>query len=152
MKKFRGKKRYFRNLRREVHNVNFKLDHEYWFDFWHTHLDFLCRGELSSKIRREHIIAHLALYDNVLNQLKQFKQPYQTWVCISENDPCLDAVFIHSLNPNEDNFPLKIYNLKRNCQLPDSFKDLIAVDKFDVAYDENDNIYVIQSKNQGIKL
>lgn len=152
MKKFRGKKRYFRNLWREVNNVNLKLDNEYWFDFWHNHLDFFGRGELSSKIRKEHIIAHLALYDNVLNQLEQFQKPYQTWVYISEDDPCLDAVYIHSFNPNEDNFPLKITSLKWDCNLPDRFKDLIDVDKFNVAYDENDNAYVIQSKNQTIKL
>ena len=152
MKKFRGKKRYFRNLWREVNNVNLKLDDEYWFDLWHTHLDFWGRGKLGSKIRKEHITAHLALYNNILNQLEHFKKPYQTWVSISENEPCMDAVFIHSVNPNNDNFPLEISNLKRNCTLPDRFKNLIDVDKFDIAYDENDCTYIIQSKKQGIKL
>ncbi|MFG3613892.1 hypothetical protein [Rummeliibacillus stabekisii] len=42
MKKFRGKRRYFRNLWREtkVNNYDLKIEKDSWFDLWHTHLDF----------------------------------------------------------------------------------------------------------------
>lgn len=40
MKKFRGKKRYFRNLWEEVNTFDLQLDHDSWVYFWHTHLDF----------------------------------------------------------------------------------------------------------------
>lgn len=40
LKKFRGKKRYFRNLWEEVNTFDLQLDPDDWFDFFHTHLDF----------------------------------------------------------------------------------------------------------------
>ncbi|MFW0807624.1 hypothetical protein [Bacillus pumilus] len=55
MKKFGGKKRYFRNMWEEVNTCDLKLDQDSWFYFWHTHLDFFGVGENSLKIRREHI-------------------------------------------------------------------------------------------------
>lgn len=56
MKKFRGKKRYFHNLLRELDVAHYDLDfgEEGWFDIWHTHLDFYGLGDNSLKLRREH--------------------------------------------------------------------------------------------------
>lgn len=53
LKKFRGKKRYFRNLWEEVNTFDLQLEHDSCVYFWHTHLDFFGVG----KIRREHIKA-----------------------------------------------------------------------------------------------
>lgn len=76
MKKFRGKKRYFRNMWEELNTCDLKLDHDSWFYFWHTHLDFFGAGEHTLKIRREHIKAHIALYNRLLKQLEDFEKPY----------------------------------------------------------------------------
>ncbi|MEK5069607.1 hypothetical protein [Sporosarcina sp. FSL K6-1508] len=156
MKKFRGKRRYFRNLSREVSldNYNLQFDNEGWFDLWHTHLDFSGIGNDSLKIRREHIKAHLALYKNLLKKLEPFEKPYQTWIHLDDEDAGTDAVFIHTPNPNEDNFPLKVENLNWNCTIPTSFKDLINLEENNVAYykSESEGGYIIQSKHQGIKL
>ena len=64
------------------------------------------------------------------------------------------AVFIHTPNPNADNFPLKIENLSWDCPIPTSFKDLINLNEFNVGYYkwETHNYYIIQSKSNGIKL
>ncbi|MBU8785510.1 MULTISPECIES: hypothetical protein [Bacillus] len=154
MKKLRGKKRYFRNLWEEVNSYDLKLDHESWFDFWHIHLDFFGFGNNSKKIRREHIKAHVALYNRLLQQLEAFDMPYQTWICIHEKDSFSDAVYVHTPNPNDDYFPHQIEELEWNCKLPNAFKDLIDLDQFDVAYYKSkyEEVYFIQSKEQGIKL
>jgi hypothetical protein len=154
LKKLRGKKRYFRNLWEEVNTCDLKLDNDSWFDFWHTHLDFFGVGENNLKIRREHIKAHVALYNRLLKQLEGFEKPYQTWICIHEQDPISDAVYVHTPNPNDNYFPHKIEELEWNCKLPNTFKDLIDPHKFDVAYykSEYEEIYFIQSKEQGIRL
>lgn len=154
MKKLRGKKRYFGNLREEVNTCELNLDNDAWFDFWHTHLDFFGVGENSLKIRREHIKAHVALYNRLLKQLEEFEKPYQTWISIHEQDPISDAVYVHTPNPNDNYFPHKIEELAWNCKLPNTFKDLIDLHKFDVAYykSEYEEVYFIQSKKQGIKL
>lgn len=138
----------------EVHSCDLKLDNESWFDFWHIHLDFFGIGENRLKIRREHIKAHIALYNNILKQLEGFERPYQSWICIHENDPMTDAVYVHTPNPNDDYFPHKNEELVWDCELPNTFKDIIDLDAFDVAYYKSnyDEVYFIQSKEQGIKL
>ncbi|WP_232311309.1 hypothetical protein [Robertmurraya korlensis] len=106
------------------------------------------------KIRREHIKAHLALYNKLLIQLETFDKPYQSWICIHEEDPISDAVYIHSPNPNDNHFPLKINELKWDCVIPNTFKDIINLNKFNVAFykSEYEELYYIQSKEHGIKL
>ncbi|PPA68425.1 hypothetical protein [Jeotgalibacillus proteolyticus] len=154
MRKFRGKKRYFRNLWENVNTIDLNLGKESWFDFWHTHLDFLGVAEKSLKIRREHIKAHIALYNRLLKQLEEFEESYQAWFCVHDRQTYFDAVYVHSPNPNDDSFPHKIQELEWNCKLPDSFKDLIDIQKFNVACYKFDGevVYYIQSKEQGIKL
>lgn len=156
MKKFRGKRRYFRNLWRAVALGHYDLDfgNEGWFDLWHTHLDFFGVGNNSLKIRREHIKAHLALYKNLIEKLDTLDKPYQSWIKLDDEDAGLDAVYIHTSNPNEDNFPLNIENLNWNCIIAKSFKDLINLKEFNVGHYiwGSNGSYIIQSKNNGIKL
>lgn len=156
MKKFRGKKRYFRNLWRETKVEQYDLDfgNEGWFDLWHTHLDFYGFGDNSLKIRREHIKAYIALYNNLLEKLQQLGKPYQSWIQLVDEDAGLDAVYIHTPNPNEDNFPLKIENLNWDYIVPKYFKDLINSNEFNVRHYrwDSNNCYIIQSKNYGIEL
>ncbi|MFF2155157.1 hypothetical protein ACFVVQ_07570 [Paenibacillus chitinolyticus] len=154
MKKFRGKKRYFRHLRKKINDFYLQPDNESWFDFWHVHLDFCGIGEHSLKLRREHIKAHLVLYNILLKRLERIEKPSQSWICIHEQDAGLDAVYIHTPNPNGDNFPYKHVSIDWHYKLPNRFKDLIDLEQFDVGYYKSDdgNIYFIQSKEQDIKL
>lgn len=154
MKKFRGKKRYFRNLWKEIYTLNIRSDKEAWFDFWHIHLDFCGIGNHNLRVRREHIKAQIALYNKILKALETFEKPFQAWICIHEEDTGSDAVYIHTTNPNSDYFPHKLKRLNWNCNLPNTFKDLIDINKFNVAYYESEfeETYYIQSKDKGIKL
>jgi hypothetical protein len=156
LKKFRGKRRYFRNLWRTVAVEHNDLDfgNEGWFDLWHTHLDFFGVGNNSLKIRREHIKAHLAIYENLLERLDTLVKPYQSWIELDDEDAGKDAVYTHTPNPNENNFPLKIENLNWDCIIPKYFKDLINLKEFNVGHYkwECNSSYIIQSKNKGIKL
>ncbi|MFS0838918.1 hypothetical protein [Paenibacillus sp. 1P03SA] len=154
MKKFRGKRRYFRQLWEQVNAFYLQPDNESWFDFWHFHLDFYGFGEHSVKLRREHIKAHIALYKNLLKRLEQIEKPSQSWICLHEEDAGLDAVYIHTSNPNHDNFPHKFDAVDWNCKIPAAFNDLIDPDLFHVGYKKSDDggIYFIQSKEQNIKL
>ncbi|MEC2056519.1 hypothetical protein I6J18_22680 [Peribacillus psychrosaccharolyticus] len=156
MKKFRGKKRYFRKLWRELNVEQYNLDfgQEGWFDTWHTHLDFYGFGNNSMKIRREHIRAHIVLYNSLLEKLRTFDKPYQLWIGLVDEEAGLDAVYIHTPNPNEDNFPLKMEDLNWDCTVPNYLKDLINLSEFSVGHYkwESNNHYIIHSKSNGIKL
>ncbi|MFJ8089877.1 hypothetical protein ACIQ7N_16950 [Lysinibacillus sp. NPDC095746] len=156
MKKFRGKKRYFRNLLRETKAELYNLDFgkEGWFDLWHTHLDFYGVGNNSLKIKREHIKANIALLYSLLEELQTLEKPYQSWIEIVDEDASLDAIYIHTPNPNEDNFPLKIEKLNWNCTVPKYLKDIIDLKEFNVGHYKWDlyNSYIIQSKNNELEL
>ncbi|MFJ8261011.1 hypothetical protein ACIQ4I_03485 [Rummeliibacillus sp. NPDC094406] len=158
MKKFRGKKRYFRNLWREARIKYYDLEFGKgsWFDLWHTHLDFYGHGNTSLKIRKEQIKAYIALHNDFLEKLQEFEKPYQLWIEIVDEEAGSDAIYLHTPNPNEDNFPFKIDNLNWNCTVPKYLKDLINLNEFNVGHYkcecESSNIYIIQSKNSGDRL
>lgn len=154
LKKFRGKKRYFRNLWRKVDFFNLEIDNESWFYFWHIHLDFYGVGNQSLKVRREHIKAQLILYEKLLKELESFQVPYQSWICIHEEDTGSDAVYIHTPNPNDDYFPHLPSGLNWSCEIPISFREFIDQDKYNVGYykSEYEETYFIQSKIHGIPL
>lgn len=156
LKKFRGKKRYFRNLWQETVAEQYDLDFgkEGWFDLWHTHLDFYGLGNTSLKIRRTHIKAYIALHNSLLEKLETLGKPYQLWIELVDEDCSLDSVYIHTPNPNEDNFPLKIENINWNCPVPKYFKDLINLNEFHVGHykRESNNCYLILSKNNVVTL
>lgn len=79
MKKFRGKRRYFRNLKKEQNLDAYDLDFsdDSWFDFWHTHLDYDGYGNRSLKIRKIHIKSLFILTNNLNEKLKEWGHPYQ---------------------------------------------------------------------------
>lgn len=138
----------------QVNTFQLELDNESWFDTYHIHLDWDGVGNKSTKIRREHVKAYLNLYERVLNQLEIFGGPYQSWILLHGEDASQDAVFIHTPNPNDDNFPLKINELNWRCNIPQNFSDILEQEKFNVGYYDSEfgDGYVIQSKSQDIKL
>ncbi|GIO06277.1 hypothetical protein J31TS6_23050 [Brevibacillus reuszeri] len=101
MKKLRGKKRYYKNLLARAANYRLKLTEDYWFNMWHTHLDWSGVGNQGIKSRKQHISALFELHHNFLSQLQTFSQPYQIWITIHEKDSGQDAVFIHSKGDND---------------------------------------------------
>ncbi|AFS70384.1 hypothetical protein [Exiguobacterium antarcticum] len=127
MKKFRGKRRYFRNLQKEQQLSAYPLDFspDSWFDFWHVHLDFDGRGNDSRKIRIAHVRALLHLMDEFEMALKSWGQPYQTWIELSRLDAASDAVFVHTNNPNDNNFPHTVPSLSNwGGPLPDYLQSI----------------------------
>ncbi|OMF27629.1 hypothetical protein BK133_19460 [Paenibacillus sp. FSL H8-0548] len=148
MKKFRGKRRHFKKLWSLIEGYELNVEDDSWYDFWHRHLDFYGLGNNSLKVRREHIKAHIHLYSKFLQQLKDFSKPYQTWVCIHEEDSGADAVYVHTPNSNDENFPVKFDFIKWNCKPPNTFSDLIDLSQYNVGYYETEieRIYYIQSK------
>ncbi|MGG2092358.1 hypothetical protein AB1283_06505 [Bacillus sp. S13(2024)] len=156
MKKFRGKKRYFRQLwkKTNIHTCNILLDNEAWFDFWHTHLDFLGFGNNRLKFRREHIKAHITLYNNLLTELETLDKSYQSWVCIQVHDAGQDAVYIHTPNPSSNNYPYKNCEINWDCAVPNMFKDIVDLDKQNIGFlsSEYGKMYYIQSKFHGDRL
>jgi len=125
-----------------------------WFDLWHTHVDWDGEGNKDWK-KREMFLAELfGLYDQYKSELKKYPQEYRLWVTIDDNDSGQDAVYIHTKNPNADNFPIKVPGDKvlktKNKQL----KTFLGASAFDIIrYETKDgDIYYLFDKGTGIGL
>ena len=136
MKKFRGQKRYYRNLKRRVNTFRLDLDEGHWYDMWHTHIDWAGYSNLGIKHRRQHLELLFQLYRSVLNQVNEYSGRYQTWLIIQE-DGSQDAAFFHTPNPNNENFPIQFKEVKWGMVAPEIFRDLVLND-LDIGLSENE--------------
>ncbi len=82
-----------------------------WFDFWHTHVDWKGHGNNSWEARLPYLKELVRVFNELKSKLKQYPKDYQLWMLIDEQDSGEDAVYIHSPNPNEENFPLVVENV-----------------------------------------
>ena len=153
MKKFRGKRRYFRFMWAEIAAYDLQLDEESWFAYKHHHLDFYGYGKTSVKIRRQHIKGHLALLDHLLLQFEHFQKPFQAWITLNDTYPEYDAVYIHTENPY-DPFPYLSDDLQVTTELPVAYRDIIDLKKYAIAVSHVDGqvCYVLQVKGRGLSV
>lgn len=153
MKKFRGKRRYFRRMWAQIAETAIAIDEESWYAFSHTHLDFWGYGISSGKLRRTHVKGHLALLDKVIEQFEQSDRPYQAWINFNETHPEYDAVYKHTENPY-DEFPYNVSDAQETTVLPALYRDLIDVTKYRVivstSYDQV--CYSLQVKGKGVEI
>ena len=97
-----------------------------WFDFWHTHIDWNSDGNKSWNLRKEFLDKLLTEFENVKSELKKYPNEYQTWIMIDENDSGEDGIYIHTKNPNSENFPLKVQTEKNIKCLNQNLSDFIS--------------------------
>ena len=153
MRKFRGKRRYFRYMWTKIEETDIATDAESWYSFSHTHLDFWGYGINSGKLRRAHVKGHLALLDKVIEQFEQSDRLYQAWINFNETHPEYDAVYKHTSNPY-DEFPYKVTDAQETTELPMLYRDLIDLTKYRVivstSYDQI--CYSLQVKGKGLPI
>lgn len=76
-----------------------------WFDLWHTHVDWRGEGNPRPDIRRECIRALFTAWAQVEAMAARRVGPWQSWLVFNAADSGQDAVYLHTPNPNRDNFP-----------------------------------------------
>lgn len=139
MKKFRDKRRYFRNLQKEQQLSAYPLDFspDSWFDFWHVHLDFDGHGNGHLKMRKAHVQALFHLMKELETALHTWGQPYQIWIELSRLDASSDAVFVHTNNPNADNFPCSVPSLAESVRpLPNYLHTIDDLEQYQIRSSE----------------
>lgn len=104
-RKFRGKRGYFRRVLLQASRFQLHVQDDAWWDNWHHHADWPGWGNASWKYRRKHLKALGIVFQRCVAALDHFSKPFQIWIFINGRDSGQDAVFIHSANPNGDNFP-----------------------------------------------
>ena len=89
-----------------------------WFDLWHTHVDWSAQAEHAPERCSHHFLELFTIWDEVDRIGCQLKTPWQSWVLIDPVSPSEDAVYLHTLNPNQDNFPYPFEDVKWGVELP----------------------------------
>jgi hypothetical protein len=156
IRKHRGLKRYYKNLATEndLDKATW-LDFDNpqtWFDNWHLHFDWKGYGNNSFKRRKPHLDKLFRHFDLLVDKTKQLKTDFQLYSIILDFDSYSDALFLHTTNPNNSQFPFKIPDLQltttlTNKQLNDYINNL---DGYEKLYGKADEAFcLIFKKNVG---
>jgi hypothetical protein len=156
IKKHRGLKRYYKNL--EIKN---DLDKVTWLDFdnpktwsdnWHLHFDWKGYGNDSFKRRKPHLDKLYRHFDLLVDRTKKLKTDFQLYTILLDFDSYSDALFLHTPNPSNGQFPFKISDLQltttlTNKQLNEYINNLKGYEKL---YGQADEAFcLIFKKNVG---
>ena len=83
------------------------LDHvkiDSWFDLWHTHIDWMCKGNRFIEQRRRAATLTYEIYGYALAKAGSRTAPIQIWAHFFQNTGD-NAVYIHTENANGTRFP-----------------------------------------------
>lgn len=117
-KRFRHARRYYRRLRREAESDRIPSGGSGWFDMWHTHPDWRGDGNRGARHRRLHLRAGFTIFERYLAEAAELGVPMQVFMTIDALDSSQDAVWVHTPNPNRDNFPYAFGGVDWNVKPP----------------------------------
>ncbi len=135
-------------------NLDFSGGPKSWFDLWHTHIDWDGKGNRDWKTRRKYLEKLLDTFGQLKLKLKTYPHDFQLWIMIDENDSGGDCIYIHTKNPNADNFPIKVATDNRNLIKDKDFKefvDSLGFERVRVGTSEGD-VYYLFDNVTGISL
>lgn len=135
-------------------NLDFSGGPKSWFDLWHMHVDWDGKGNKDWGTRKEYLRQLLETFDQLKLKLKAYTHDFQLWIMIDENESGDDAVYIHTKNPNADNFPVKVKADNRNTIEDKDLKEFVDSLDFERVRVETSEgyIYYLFDKDTGISL
>jgi hypothetical protein len=83
-----------------------------WWDRWHYHADWEGWGNRGWGVRCAHIRALATVLKRIASRSHDFDVPFQAWIFLSGVDAGHDATYLHTPNPNAQNFPLRLPELR----------------------------------------
>jgi hypothetical protein len=125
-----------------------------WFDLWHTHADWDGKGNNDWGARKNALNQLFETFNSLKLRLRKYPHAFQLWIMIDEGDSGNDSVYVHTKNPNAENFPVKI-EIDRKITIKDKdlkqFVDSLDFEKIRVQTSDGD-IYYLFGKHIGISL
>ncbi|MEO5909781.1 MAG: hypothetical protein ABIP95_02780 [Pelobium sp.] len=151
IKKHRGLKRYYKNLAYKTDDwsgLNFTDPNLAWFDRWHTHFDWFGYGNQNFTKRKPHLDKLFRHFELLEQKAKYLETNYQILATIFDRDSAIDALYLHTPNPNQNNFPWKITGLKKESTLTNAALDkyLNARKGYEKLYGNDDEAFCIVYK------
>jgi hypothetical protein len=83
-----------------------------WWDLWHYHADWDGWGNRGWRLRCEHLRALATVFQAIASRSQEFHLPFQAWIFLSGVDAGADATYLHTPNPNAQNFPLRLPEIR----------------------------------------
>ena len=128
MKKLRGKKRFFNLCRKKIYALN--LNFSSWFDYWHTHIDWEGYGNHKGKYFNEFVSILLGAISLYQEKLSKNHKEFQCFGILDLLDSGSTAIYIHTPNPNSDNFPIKFDSDLIDISVPIQINHIPATNHF----------------------
>jgi hypothetical protein len=85
-------------------------DADGWFDLWHVHPNSSENADRWARL--------LAAWAGVETAGRGSGRPWQSWLLLDPEDACEDAVYLHTPNPNRDNFPYQFEGVSWGVEPP----------------------------------
>jgi len=123
-RKVRGRRRYYRTLRRKAES--FVVDSDGLYDYMHWHADWPGLGNLRWRERREHLAVLFTMFRRLLAETRGWTTPHQVWLQIDAYDSAQDAVYLHTPNPNAENFPNDFAGTAWDAPIPERLRELVT--------------------------
>ena len=120
-----------------------------WFDLWHWHPAFERDGLPGSDESRGRLRSLFAAWSRVEGAAAWLTRPSQTWLVIDSSDPGQDAVYLHTANPNRDNFPYAFEGVTWGIEPPDELTEFMAGSGLEVGCSECEGsvLYWVRRRN-----
>ena len=122
--KVRGRRRRYRALHRDA--ARFEISPEGWYDYMHWHVDWDGLGNVRWRERREHLAALFTMFRRLLAETAGWNTPHQVWLQIDAFDGSQDAVYLHTPNPNRDNFPNAFEGTTWDAEIPERLRPFVT--------------------------
>jgi hypothetical protein len=146
-KRFRHRRRYYRRLAGLAERFapggaeEGSLDWNGWFDLWHTHADRDGYGNRGGRDRRRHLAASLELLRVFRRRAESAARPMQVFWLIHPADSSQDGVYVHTPNPNADNFPAGFTGVAWDVPAPPILRDLVPADEWQIGRSPGDAVW-----------
>ncbi len=95
-----------------------------WFDLWHSHPASGDSGAPGSDAWRKRLRSLFAAWGRVEIAAGRLARPWQSWLVIDPAEPGQDAVYLHTPNPNRDNFPYRFEGVTWGAEPPAGLAEL----------------------------
>jgi hypothetical protein len=139
--KVRGRRKYYRTLLRDAER--FAVHPSGWYDLMHWHADWWGLGNLRWSERREHLVAVFTMFRRVINETSKWDSLHQVWLLIDPYDSSQDAVYLHTPNPNAENFPYQFEGVAWDVDIPDRLHEFITEPSWQFGRAESRGTYFI---------
>ncbi|HEY8399934.1 MAG TPA: hypothetical protein VIK89_01660 [Cytophagaceae bacterium] len=91
-----------------LEQLDFSGGSDSWFNFWRIYFDWDGEGNTDPKLRKQFFEEMILFYQELKLQLKGYSKPYQLWIQVHEQDSSQNAVYLHTPNPEDNNFPFRL--------------------------------------------